>query len=90
MPIFYLNLKSMPSLAVSVTCSISGKLGGMHGLARTFDKAQDAEAAFEEAGIGEHRYGSTLMSIRSGFGSFFEIVPEEAEKLHLLEKDSEE
>lgn len=89
MPILFLNLKRLPSLALSATCSISGKSGSMHGLARTFAKEQDAEEAFEEAGIGEHRYGSTLTSIRSGYGSFIEITPEEADKLHLLEKDSE-
>jgi hypothetical protein len=89
MPILFLNLKRLPSLAVSATCSISGKLANIYGLAHTFANEQDAEAAFEEAGIAEHRYGSTLTSVRSGYGSFIEITPEEAEKLHLLEKDLE-
>jgi hypothetical protein len=89
MPILFLNLKRLPSLALSATCSISGKAGSMHWLARIFAKEQDAEAAFGEAGIDEHRYGSTLTSVRSGYGSFIEITPEEAEKMHLLEKDSE-
>jgi hypothetical protein len=58
MPILFLNLKRLPSLALSATCSISGNAGSMHGLTRIFAKEQDAEAAFKEAGIDEHRYAA--------------------------------
>jgi hypothetical protein len=66
------------------SCAIVGNTAGDKGFIRTFASINDLEVALDIAGIDVNRYRAAIISIRSGYNSFFEISRDEAILLKIL------